>query len=110
MFLGTEYQTFEDLKRLLFTRVACVVGLICLKIFDAKNPKSKKFAVNLGYALQLTNIIRDVGEDYKMGRIYIPGEDLENYGIKKEDLRISANSPAFLAPHEISSESSRTFF
>ena len=107
--LGTEYQTFEDLKGYCY-QVACVVGLICLKIFDANNPKSKKFAVNLGYALQLTNIIRDVGEDYKMGRIYIPGEDLENYDIKKEDLRISANSPAFLALMKFQANRAEHFF
>ena len=92
---GTEYETFDDLKGYCY-RVASVVGLICLKIFDANDPKSKDYAVNLGYALQLTNIIRDVGEDYKNGRVYIPSKDLESHDLSKEDLISSANSCDFI--------------
>lgn len=106
---GIEYATFDDLKRYCY-RAASVVGLICLKIFGANDPQSKDYAINLGYALQLTNIIRDVGEDYKMGRVYIPDEDLEKCNITKEDLISSANSRAFLDLMELQADRAEYYF
>ncbi|MDB4721484.1 squalene/phytoene synthase family protein [Verrucomicrobiales bacterium] len=106
---GTEYATFDNLKRYCYL-AASVVGLVCLKIFGANDPKSTHYAINLGYALQLTNIIRDVGEDYKMGRVYIPDEDLEKYNITKEDLISSADSRAFLDLMELQADRAEHYF
>ncbi len=71
----TRYATFEALSRYCY-RVACVVGLICLHIFGTRDPQAKDYAVNLGMAFQLTNILRDLGTDVDRGRIYLPQEDL----------------------------------
>ncbi|MBT7983657.1 MAG: squalene/phytoene synthase family protein [Akkermansiaceae bacterium] len=106
---GTEYVNFDDLKRYCY-RAASVVGLICLKIFGANDPRSKDYAINLGYALQLTNIIRDVGEDYKMGRVYIPDEDLQKCNITKENLVSSANSSVFIDLMELQANRADYYF
>jgi len=77
------YNTFEDLERYCY-KVASVVGLIIIKIVGYKNKTAEDYAINLGKALQLTNILRDVKNDYKMGRIYFPLDDLHSFNVKKE--------------------------
>ena len=67
-------------------RVACAVGLVSIRIFGCVDPISQNYAVNLGHALQLTNILRDVAEDARNGRIYLPEEDLNRFGVREEDL------------------------
>lgn len=79
------YRTFEDLYPYCY-RVASVVGLICLKVFGARSRLAADYAVNLGLAFQLTNILRDVGTDAAQGRIYLPQEDLARFGCREEDL------------------------
>jgi phytoene synthase len=76
------YQTHEDLRAYCW-RVASAVGLVSVEIFGCKNPKSKIYAERLGYALQMTNIIRDVAEDAAAGRIYLPLEDLQKFGVSE---------------------------
>jgi len=86
------YETFDDLY-LYCTRVASAVGLMCLEIFGYSDPKSRHYATDLGVALQLTNILRDVPEDLARGRVYIPQEDLRRFGCSEEDLaREAANA------------------
>lgn len=69
-------------------RVACCVGLISIEIFGCKDPSSQKYAIALGHALQLTNIIRDVGEDLDDNlRVYLPLEDMAKFGYSEELLR-----------------------
>ncbi len=80
------YETFDDLYQYCI-RVASAVGLICLEIFGYRDPVARKYAVDLGVALQLTNILRDVPGDLAQGRIYIPQEDLRAHGVTEEDLR-----------------------
>lgn len=80
------YETFEDLYEYCI-RVASAVGLICLEIFGWRDPKARDYAVSLGVALQLTNIIRDVGVDLDAGRVYLPQEDLRQFGCTEADLR-----------------------
>jgi phytoene synthase len=80
-----EYPTFERLKEYCY-RVAGTVGLTCTHIFGFSDSKALDLAEKLGLAFQLTNIIRDVREDYSLGRIYLPEEDLARYGAAKEDL------------------------
>lgn len=79
------YRTFPDLEKYCW-RVACAVGLVSVRIFGCRDPQSDAYAENLGHALQLTNILRDVGEDAALGRIYLPLDDLERFGITEREL------------------------
>lgn len=78
------YSSFAELYSYCY-RVASVVGLICLKIFGCKHSFSREFAINLGIAFQLTNILRDIKTDSQRGRIYIPQEDLKRFSLQKEE-------------------------
>jgi phytoene synthase len=80
------YATFEALLEYC-RRVASAVGLICVEIFGYRDLGSLAYAESLGIALQLTNIIRDVAVDLRRGRIYLPAEDLERFGVTEDDLR-----------------------
>ncbi len=90
----TRYITFDELSRYCY-RVACVVGLICLHIFGTRDPRAKDYAVNLGMAFQLTNILRDLGTDAYRGRVYLPLEDLTRFGYTEELLLQHHYSPRF---------------
>jgi phytoene synthase len=80
------YDTWEgDLADYCY-RVAAAVGLVCIEVFGYQNPSARQYAVNLGLALQLTNILRDVAEDARRGRIYLPRADLERFGCREEDV------------------------
>lgn len=79
------YATFDDLREYCY-RVASVVGLICIEIFGYQYEETKEYAVNLGIALQLTNILRDIRSDSHRGRIYLPQEDLQTFGYTDADL------------------------
>jgi phytoene synthase len=80
------YATFEELYQYCI-RVASAVGLMCLEIFGYREPGSRQYAIDLGVALQLTNILRDVPGDFARGRIYIPQEDFRTYGCTEDDLQ-----------------------
>ena len=80
------YATFEDLRQYCL-RVASAVGLICIEIFRHRDAGSREYALDLGVALQMTNIIRDVGKDLAVGRVYLPQEDLARFGVTEDDLR-----------------------
>ena len=82
----TRYETFEALYEYCW-RVASTVGLICLEIFGYTRPESREYAVSLGIALQLTNIIRDVRVDLERGRVYLPQDDMRRFGVTEADLR-----------------------
>jgi len=79
------YQTIEELERYCYL-VASAVGLACLAIFGYRDPAAKRAAVDLGLAMQLTNILRDVEEDADRGRIYLPLDDLEAFGVTEQDI------------------------
>jgi phytoene synthase len=81
----SRYQTFEELFEYC-RRVASAVGLICIRIFGCQNPKAAEYALNLGVALQLTNILRDIPDDLSRGRVYLPLDDLVAHGCTVEDL------------------------
>jgi phytoene synthase len=80
------YQTFQDLLEYC-RRVASAVGMICIRIFGCQDARSRDYALNLGVALQLTNIIRDVKDDLDRGRVYLPLDDLVSCGCTVDDLR-----------------------
>jgi phytoene synthase len=86
------YPTFEALAEYC-RRVASTVGLICIEIFGYRDPGTRAYAVNLGMALQLTNIIRDVAGDLRQGRMYLPSEDLARFGVTEEALRQGQVTP-----------------
>jgi 15-cis-phytoene synthase len=88
------YATFKDLYSYCYL-VASVVGLVCLKIFGAAAPESEAYAINLGVAFQLTNILRDVKSDAARGRIYLPIEDLERFQVTEREILGSVYTPAF---------------
>ena len=89
------YQTFADLREYCY-RAASAVGLICIEIFGYESARTREYAVNLGLALQLTNILRDLKEDIERGRIYIPLEDLERFGYSERDLRLNVYNQPFI--------------
>jgi 15-cis-phytoene synthase len=89
----TRYATFAELYPYCY-RVASVVGLICLKIFHTQSPAAEEYAVNLGLAFQLTNILRDVQSDARENRIYLPLEDFHRFGYTEEALLNQRWSPA----------------
>ncbi|MBM4124439.1 MAG: presqualene diphosphate synthase HpnD [Nitrospira sp.] len=105
----TRYATFEELYRYCY-RVASVVGLICLKVFGTTSPLAQDYAVNLGLAFQLTNILRDVGSDAERGRIYLPQEDLARFGCHEEALLTRTYSPSFLDLMRFESARAREFY
>ena len=76
-------------------RVAGVVGLLAAAIFGYTNPRTLDYAENLGLAFQMTNIIRDVGEDARRDRIYIPQDELARFGVSTADILAARHSKAF---------------
>ena len=88
------YSTFDDLYLYCY-RVASAVGLICKEIFGYAHPSAHDYAVNLGVAFQLTNILRDVREDAQRDRIYLPLEDLEQFGYSPEMLLKGEDNVSF---------------
>lgn len=90
------YASFRDLQLYCY-RVAGVVGQLCAQIFGYQDRQTLKYAHDLGIAFQLTNIIRDVGEDARRGRIYLPVEDLQRFNVPAEDILNYRETPAFQA-------------
>jgi phytoene synthase len=91
------YETWEgDLAEYCY-RVAGAVGLICIEIFGYRNEAARQYAIDLGLAFQLTNILRDVEEDAHRGRIYLPRTDLRRFGCREEDVLVGNCTPAFRA-------------
>jgi phytoene synthase len=83
--LQVQYRSFEDLERYCYN-VASVVGLVCIRIFGYNKPEAEPLAERCGLAFQLTNIIRDVKEDAGLGRVYLPGKDLAEFGISVNEV------------------------
>lgn len=81
----TRYQTFDELFEYC-RRVASAVGMICIRIFGCASEGAREYALNLGVALQLTNILRDVGSDLARGRVYLPMCDLAAFGCTVDEL------------------------
>lgn len=90
------YASYEDLEQYCY-RVASVVGLLSIRIFGAHHPGSEEYAVRLGKALQLTNILRDVRNDAERGRIYLPGEELARHQVSEQEVLSFQFSDRFAA-------------
>jgi phytoene synthase len=93
--MGLAQERYETIDELLeyCRRVASAVGLVCIEIFGCRDAGSREYAINLGFALQLTNIVRDVGVDLAHGRVYLPQEDLRRFGCDEKDLRAGVVTP-----------------
>ena len=86
------YATFADL-RAYCEKAASAVGLASIEIFEYRHPATREYAVELGVALQLTNILRDVGADGARGRLYLPLEDLAHFGVGEAELLDGTEAP-----------------
>ncbi len=105
----SRYATFEDLRVYCY-RVASAVGLVSIEIFGYRNPQSRDYAVELGLALQTTNIIRDVGKDLGSDRIYLPQEEIDRFNYSERELRAQTYDDRFIALMEFQAARSRQFF
>ena len=103
------YETFDELKEYCYL-VASTVGLMSLEIFGPRNHQTREYAINLGIALQLTNILRDVGVDAKYGRIYLPREDMKKFGYTEQDLFALRDSPEFQSLMEFEAKRAEEYF
>jgi phytoene synthase len=103
------YETFEDLYPYCY-RVASAVGLSCIEIFGYADTRARQYAIDLGVALQLTNIMRDVQPDARAGRVYLPQEDLRRFGIKGDDLASGRYTPAFVELMATQAARARTYY
>ena len=81
----TRYATFDDLTTYAYG-VASTVGLMSMRIIGYRNAGAIRYAIKLGVALQLTNILRDVGEDWRTGRLYLPADELAHFDLSQDDL------------------------
>ncbi len=97
----TRYATFDDLVGYC-RRVASAVGMMCIEVFGCRDSRSREYAFNLGLALQVTNIIRDIKADFQQGRVYLPQEDLRQFGVTEQALADGVVTPAVrkLLAHE----------
>jgi phytoene synthase len=106
---NVRYDSFDEL-RLYCYRVASAVGLVSIEIFGYRNPTCRQYAIQLGLALQMTNIIRDVGKDLSAGRIYLPQQDLARFDYSEEDLRLKKHNEPFRRLMEFEAARAEAFF
>lgn len=105
----TRYNNFEELYDYSY-KVASVVGLMTSEVFGYTDKKALDYAVDLGIAMQLTNILRDVGEDLRRDRIYLPADELDNYGIRRESLLNMEKTPEFCEFMSFQIERARQYY
>lgn len=103
------YQTFNEVENYSY-KVASVVGLMTSEVFGYFDPKALQHAIDLGIAMQLTNILRDIGEDLKRDRIYLPAEDLIEFNVTEEDLFNHNLSENFISLMQFQVERTRTYY
>jgi phytoene synthase len=105
----TRYLDWAGLEAYCY-RVASVVGLLAAGIFGYRDERTLEYARNLGIAFQLTNIIRDVGEDARKNRVYLPVEDLQRFGVPAADILHANESAAFRTLMEFEAERARGYY
>jgi len=106
---GARYETFEELSLYCY-RVASTIGLICIEIFGYQNSRTRDYAVSLGTALQLVNILRDIQRDAQRGRLYIPQEDLDRFGVRPAELLAGAYNDPFIELMQFECDRARHYF
>ena len=112
MEMDLKFNRYEDFKQLQLYcyRVASCVGLLTVQIFGYQNRKTLKYAHDLGMAFQLTNIVRDVGEDARRGRIYLPLDELKKAKVSEEDILKGAETPQIKELMEFQIERAESFY
>ncbi|MDB6108624.1 MAG: Squalene synthase HpnD [Pedosphaera sp.] len=103
------YANYEELEKYCY-RVASVVGLLSIEIFGYRDPACREYAIHLGKALQLTNILRDVRSDAERGRIYLPLSELERFQVSPEEILRFEYSERFHALAESVAQRARHFY
>jgi len=103
------YPTFAELKDYCYS-VAGVVGLMSIHVFGYRYPETEEYAVNLGYALQLTNIVRDVREDKERGYIYLPLEDLARFHYSEDELMAEVYDDRFIELMRFQARRARSYY
>jgi phytoene synthase len=103
------YATFAELRVYCY-RVASAVGLVSIEIFGYRNPSCKEYAIQLGLALQMTNIMRDVGKDLRQGRIYLPQEDLAHFNYSETELQDRQYNERFVQLMHFEAQRAEDFF
>ncbi|MFA5115298.1 MAG: phytoene/squalene synthase family protein [Candidatus Omnitrophota bacterium] len=103
------YQNFQELHEYCY-KVAGVIGLTVSRVFGLQDPLAEKHAVSLGIAMQLTNILRDIGEDYRRGRIYLPQDELSSHGVNETDIASGRLSPNLKALFKFQIERARQYY
>jgi phytoene synthase len=103
------YETFEELHQYCY-RVASITGLMCIEIFNYRSQSAKDYAVNLGVALQLTNILRDLKEDAARGRVYLPQEDLRRFDYPEGGLASGKINDNFREMMKFECERARSYY
>jgi phytoene synthase len=106
---GARYETFDDLSVYCY-RVASTIGLIAIEIFGYTDLRTRDYAVNLGKALQLVNILRDIQSDARRGRTYLPRQDLEQFGVRFAELLSGAYRDPFIELMQFECDRARHFF
>jgi phytoene synthase len=106
---NVRYATFAELRVYCY-RVASAVGLVSIEIFGYRNPACKEYAVQLGLALQMTNIIRDVEKDLRQGRIYLPQEDLARFNYSETELQDRQYDERFIQLMNFEAQRAEDFF
>jgi phytoene synthase len=106
---GKHYETFDELELYCY-RVASTIGLISIEIFGYRNHGAREYAVNLGKALQLVNIMRDVESDARRGRIYLPKEDLDRFGLRPGEILEARYGDPFIELMQCEGDRAQEFF
>lgn len=104
-----KYKTFDELYNYSY-KVASVVGLMTSEVFGYQDKSALNYAIDLGIAMQLTNILRDVAEDLDKGRVYIPIDELEEYGVNQENLFKKVYTPEFLKLMKFQVQRAREYY
>lgn len=103
------FANFDELRDYCY-KVASVVGLICIEVFGYDDPRAEEYAVDMGIALQLTNILRDLDEDAARDRIYIPQDELAEFGYTEEDLKNRVVNDQFRSLMQYQVERARSYY
>ncbi len=106
---STRYQTFEELA-VYCCRVAATIGLISIEIFGYRNPRTREYATNLGMALQLVNILRDLQSDARRGRLYLPQQDLDRFGLRPAEILEGRYSDPFIELMQFECDRAQSYF
>ena len=105
----TRFADFAELREYCY-KVASVVGLVCIEVFGYKDPRAADYAVDMGIALQLTNIIRDMREDAERDRIYIPQDEMARFGYSERDLMAGVVNDNFRRLMRFQTERARDYY